>query len=143
MLNNVKCSFAVKQFLFIMIFCFGYLLQSIAQKQNKKPDIETVIVAIVTKRLDLTEAEANAFFPVFNNYRKEYRTQVMQAKDDEIKKAEAILVVQKKYKPQFVKILSSEARANKTFKVHNDLMQRLKNLQERRKNKIAEKPNVI
>ncbi len=103
----------------------------------KKVDIEAVIVAYITKKMNLTAAEAQEFWPVFNNYKKEFKATATET--DEIKKSEAIVALQKKYKPQFQQILKSESRANNIFKVHRDLMQRLKQLIENRKNRVQQR----
>jgi phosphotransferase system IIB component len=101
---------------------------------NRKEKIEKVIVAMVTKRLELTVEEAQLFWPTFNKFRVDMRTAITPIKDDEIKKNEAIIGVQKKYKPQFQKILGTEERANKVFKIFNEMTARLKQMQERKNN---------
>ncbi len=105
-----------------------------ADNANRKEKIEKVIVAMVTKKLDLTVEEAQLFWPTFNKFRVDMRTAIAPVKDDEIKKNEAIIAVQKKYKPEFQKILGSEQRANKVFKIFNEMMAKLKQMQDRRNN---------
>jgi hypothetical protein len=121
----------------LIIFTFITAL-SFAQKDNKrnKHPIEKVIVAYMTKNLSLTADEADAFMPIFKNYMKDHRTATITNKNDEIKKNEAVLEVQKKYKPQFLTILKTEDRANKVFRLHQQLIVRLKSGQEKRKAKL-------
>jgi 5'-deoxynucleotidase YfbR-like HD superfamily hydrolase len=115
----------------IWSICVMLTITTHAQERQKKVDIEAIIVAFITKKMNLTADEAQEFWPVFNNYRTEHKATIKET--DEIKKNETIVVIQKKYKPQFQKILKSEARANQTFKVHMELLQRLKQFSERRK----------
>ncbi len=120
-------------FTMLLITCIGHL-QMVAQTPDgdKKQDVQKVIVAYVTQSLNLTQEEANQFFPVFKEYMKEHRNAVKANEKDEIAKAEGILVVQKKYKPKFTTILNSETRANKAFKMHAQLLNRLKTVRDRR-----------
>jgi phosphotransferase system IIB component len=123
--------------LFILHFSFGAQAQAGndgADNANRKEKIEKVIIAMVTKRLDLTVEEAQLFWPTFNKFRVDMKAAVTPVKDDEIKKNEAIIGVQKKYKPQFQKILGTEERANKVFKIFNEMTARLKQMQERKNN---------
>lgn len=100
--------------------------------------IRKLLIYEMTKRLDLSVDEAQKFWPVFNNYESEWRTAIKNNKDDEIKRSEAILAAQKKYKPDFQRVLNSEERANRVFKVHRDLIDKLKQqadrIKERREN---------
>jgi hypothetical protein len=127
----------------IILWCLLSIVTNVtmAQDKGKKADVDAVIVAFITKKLNLTVAEAQDFWPVFNNYKKEVKA--TNNETDEIKRSEAVLNIQKKYKPQFQKILNSETRANNTFKVHRDLMQRLKQIGEHRKAKMQRKGQPV
>lgn len=128
----------MKRILLYIVILFS-ALQLNAQESNgeKKTTVEAAVVAYVTKNLNLTVDEANAFMPVFKNYMKEHRAATVDKENDEIKKNEAIIVVQRKFKPQFQAILNSEKRANSAFRVHQQLVQRLKTVADRRKKRPA------
>jgi hypothetical protein len=129
----------------ILLWCIVAILTTTtttnAQDAPKKVDVEAVIVAYITKKMNLTVTEAQEFWPVFNNYRKEHKATIKET--DEIKKNEAVVAIQKKYKPQFQKILNSEQRANQTFRVHKDLLHRLKQFSEHRKDKPQRKGRAV
>ena len=111
---------------------------------------ETVIVGYVTKKLNLTVEEAQQFWPVYNNFTSELRASATANNGDEIKKTETMLAVQKKYKPEFSKVLKSDERANQVFIITRNLQtmaERRKQeargenserrpMQERKKNKL-------
>jgi hypothetical protein len=102
---------------------------------DKKKDVEAIFAAYITKKLNLSVDEAQQFWPVFNTYRKEFRESIKDLDNDEIKRNEAIITVQKKYKPQFQKVLKTEDRANKVFKIQRDFLQKIKDRRQNRPNK--------
>lgn len=104
--------------------------------------IRKLLIYQMTKKLDLSEAEAQKFWPVFNNYEKEWRTAIKNNKDDVIKRNEAILSAQKKYKPDFQRVLNSEDRANRVFKEHDNIIEQLKKQAERMKERRENNPRM-
>jgi hypothetical protein len=63
----------VKKALWSFIMCFTLSLTSIAQDYKKRSEqIESIKVAFITSKLDLTTDEAQRFWPVYNNYQKEF-----------------------------------------------------------------------
>jgi predicted Holliday junction resolvase-like endonuclease len=128
-----------KIILFIIVLLFTANIvhaQPVGNKGNRQEKIEAILVAFVTKHLDLTVDEAQQFWPVYNKYNEEYKNAVKNNRTDEIKKNEAILTVQKKYKPNFLKILKTEERTNKVFLINK----KIKDLIERRKNNNSNRP---
>jgi len=95
------------------------------QAQRQRPDMNTRIaelkkiqameLAFITKELNLNPAEAQKFWPIFNQYRNDLK-QAAQAKDykDNLDRQQKMLDVRKKYKNDFEKVVSQE-RANKVF----------------------------
>jgi hypothetical protein len=125
----------MKKIFFGVFVLFALLQTTTAQIENEGPrkdQIEKVMVAFITKKLELTVEEAQQFWPVFNNYKKEVRIASLGNKKDVIAQNEAILTIQKKYKPQFQRILKSEERANKVFVVTNELGEKLRKVRENR-----------
>lgn len=97
--------------------------------------IRKLLMYEMTKRLNLSEVEAQKFWPVFNSYEKEWRNAIKSNKEDVIKRNEAILNAQKKYKPDFQRVLNSEDRANRVFREHDNIIRIMMNAKDRRDNK--------
>jgi hypothetical protein len=122
---------------------------------NTKEKIEAEKVAFITKKMDLTPLESQAFWPVYNQYRKELESTRQDKKDllhDSKKKYETMtdaeiekaiqesfvmeqheLDLKKKYFFEFKKIISSKKivklyRAERLWTLQ--LVQRLKDLQQ-------------
>ncbi len=53
-----------------IIFVLGFYLLSFSQ--NNRDKIKTLKIAFITERLNLTEKEAQAFWPVYNNFEEEF-----------------------------------------------------------------------
>ena len=63
----------IKKGFWIFTMCFALTLQSLAQKNwGRSEQIESIKVAFITSKLDLTSEEAQKFWPVYNNYTKEF-----------------------------------------------------------------------
>ncbi len=63
----------VKRGLWIFVVCFMFTLPVSAQKSwGRSEQIESIKVAFITSKLDLTSDEAEKFWPVYNNYTKEF-----------------------------------------------------------------------
>ncbi len=83
---------------------------------------ESLKVAYITKELNLTIAEAEKFWPVYNAYQAE----IKKAKKDNIQNPdplvleEQVLNIRKKFKDSFKKVLGSDERANKLFIAENE-----------------------
>jgi pyruvate/2-oxoacid:ferredoxin oxidoreductase beta subunit len=83
--------------------------------------------------LDLTPAEAEKFWPVYNE-QKEAGHKVMQdKKEDEIEFQESMLVIRKRFKKDLMPILKSEERVNQALKVDRELVNKMRNEMMRRK----------
>ena len=129
-------------FLITILICSNATAQIGGDNGNRKDQVEKIIVAYITKKLDLTVEEAQQFWPVFNKYQAEYRMANKNNKDDVIGANEAELAVQKKYKPEFQRVLKSEVRANKVFVVHNNLLTEMKRLKNRRQGDNNDRPRL-
>ncbi len=105
------------------------LLHAQVESENRKEQVEKIVIAYITKKLDLTVDEAQQFWPVYNKFTTDLRTAVKEVKQDEIKKAEATLAVQKRYQPEFKRILKSDDRSNQVFVITRNL----KDMAEKRK----------
>jgi Spy/CpxP family protein refolding chaperone len=110
-------------------------------RQNNAEIVRKIFIGHMTKQLNLTESEAQQFWPVFNNYEGEWRGVLKQNGEDVIKRDAALLELKKKYKPDFQRVLSnSEPRANKVFMVHDKFMINLRNMMEKRQERRGNNP---
>ncbi len=73
--------------------------------------IEALRIAFITKQLQLTPQEAEKFWPVYNIYDNDMRNTVRDHREksgSELELEEKILNLHKKYKPDFLKVISEE-----------------------------------
>jgi hypothetical protein len=109
------------------------------QKQMTKEQrerLELFSIQFITKKLNLTPAEAEKFWPVYNEQKAASRNLMQTAKEDEIAFQEAMLVIRKKFKKDLMPILKSEERVNLALKVDRDLLNRMRNEMMRRKRQM-------
>ena len=101
--------------------------------KQQRERLESFRIQFITKKLDLTPAEAEKFWPVYNE-QKEASHNLMQAKkEDEIEFQEAMLVIRKKFKKDLMPILKTEERVNLALKVDRELLNKMRNEMMRRK----------
>ena len=101
--------------------------------KEQRERLESFRIQFITKKLDLTPAEAEKFWPVYNE-QKEASHNLMQAKkEDEIEFQEAMLVIRKKFKKDLMPILKTEERVNLALKVDRELLNKMRNEIMRRK----------
>ena len=76
--------------------------------------IKAIYVAYMTQELQLTEEEAQRFWPIHAEFHQEMKSKHRQT-TDELEKEESLLNTKKKYKERFIKSIGEE-RANLFFK---------------------------
>jgi hypothetical protein len=121
--------------LFIMLGCFS-LLKAQNGNGQKGEKIQALKIAFITQKLQLTSAEAQKFWPVYNQYENEVKNIRTNNKNgDVLENEEQLLNVRKKYKPQFEKIIGPQ-KMNNLFNAERDfrnvLIKRLKNRNQQR-----------
>jgi len=122
----------MKKIILVLLIVCGLTANSFAQKGEK---MQAIKVAYITREVNLTEDEAQKFWPVYNKYFEELKTARDQNKADELAFEEKSLAIRKRYKADFKKILVDDARVNTVFVVDRNFMEMLKNrLQDRKKN---------
>ena len=104
-----------------------------AMNKEQRERLELFSIQFITKKLNLTPAEAEKFWPVYNEQKAASRNLMQTAKEDEIAFQEAILVIRKRFKKDLMPILKSEERVNLALKVDRDLLNRMRNEMMRRK----------
>ena len=130
--------------LFITCCFLAFLCTSaFAQKNSERfQKIEIAKVAYITKRLDLSPQEAQKFFPIYNQYRKEMRTIVRQKRSqatnkkpsrNELEFDSEVLACKKKYRERFKEAIP-ESKASQFFEVERQFREQLfKELKDRNK----------
>jgi hypothetical protein len=133
--------------LFLMLAMFlGITVFAVAQDNTDDDDpkegggrVYAMLVAYLTKELNLSSEEAQKFWPIYNQYRTEIRKTRVDAKANNAKVIdtdEKLLKIRKRYDGEFAKALSRD-KVDKLFKVENQFATALRReLQERRQNNL-------
>jgi hypothetical protein len=104
-----------------------------AMNKEQRQRLELFSIQFITKKLNLTPAEAEKFWPIYNEQKAASRNLMQTAKEDEIAFQEAMLVIRKKFKKDLMPILKTEERVNLALKVDRDLLNRMRNEMMRRR----------
>jgi hypothetical protein len=104
-----------------------------AMNKEQRERLELFSIQFITKKLNLTPAEAEKFWPIYNEQKAASRNLMQTAKEDEIAFQEAMLVIRKKFKKDLMPILKTEERVNLALKVDRDLLNRMRNEMMRRR----------
>jgi hypothetical protein len=104
-----------------------------AMNKEQRQRLELFSIQFITKKLNLTPAEAEKFWPVYNEQKAASRNLMQTAKEDEIAFQEAMLVIRKKFKKDLMPILKTEERVNLALKVDRELLNKMRNEMMRRK----------
>jgi len=121
----------MKRCLLFTILVFAVLF---APAQNGTR-IETLKIAYITNRLNLSPEEAQRFWPIYNNYSLEMKVARMKAMNNnnsEIELDEALLNIRKKYSVQFGQVLPP-AKVDIFFKSEKEFGHFVQKEMERRK----------
>lgn len=116
-----------KIFTALLIF-FSATLTTFAQPGKERGDgvgrqkIEALYIAYITRELNLTETEAQKFWPVHTQYDNELRA--MKGDASELEKQQNILNVKKKYESRFHQIIGAD-RTNDFFRKDAEFRKRL------------------
>ena len=124
--------------LYIFLLCgFSVQAQPGLGGGNKEQKIEALYVAYMTRELNLTEDDAQKFWPVHKQYDDEIRG--VRKETDEIERQQAVLNIKKKYQDRFIKILGAN-RTNDFFvkdgEFRKKLVERLKNMRQQNQNNL-------
>ncbi|MGN6531526.1 MAG: hypothetical protein ACTHK0_07215 [Ginsengibacter sp.] len=120
----------MKKYLLIVIILFGSFSFVSAQNGQRAEKVQELKIAFITQKLQLTPAEAEKFWPVYNSYENEIKQLRSTNKNgDVLENEQKLLNIRKNYKPSFEKILGAQ-RANDLYNVERDfrnvLIKRLK-----------------
>ncbi len=100
----------MKQFLLVLILftgSFNFVKAQDKDREGRSEKIQSLKIAFITQKLELTADEAQKFWPVYNSYETEIRQAYKDSKagGDAIDNEEKILNVKKKYRTEFIKTL--------------------------------------
>ncbi len=98
-----------------------------------KEKIELYKIQFITKKLSLTSAEAEAFWPVYEAQKKVMKEIIATKSNDEIQLQEAILNARKKFKSDLKPVLKSEERVNDALKIEREFLKKMRLEMNRRK----------
>jgi hypothetical protein len=122
----------MKKYLLFLIAIFGSFSFVMAQNTNSQrgEKIKALKIAFITQKLQLTSAEAEKFWPVYNQYDNEIRQLRSNNRNgDVLENEQKLLGTRKKYKSSFEKILGPQ-RLNDLYNAERDfrnvLIRRLK-----------------
>ena len=90
---------------------------------KKQEKIQSLYVAFITQKLELTAAEAQVFWPVHNEFDKEVKT--VDINLPELEREQKVLDIKKRFEPRFNKILLNPKRVDKLFRLHGEFRKKL------------------
>jgi hypothetical protein len=119
---------------FLVVFFITSYLCGAQDSLRRESAIESLKIGFITKRINLTPEEAQKFWPVYNKYSSELKSVRHKPTlgEDVLVMEERVLNIRKKYKSEFLKVISQD-RLNEFYKSELDFMRFLhKNLDNRR-----------
>ena len=135
----------MKKYLLILLFTisgsFSILKAQVPDEETRAEKIQSLKIAFITQKLQLTPDEAQKFWPVYNQYDKEVHS--IESDNDPnhppLYKEEKLLDTRKKYLGSFEKILGQD-KTNRLFNAEKDfrglLIRRLQNRNPQRFNQL-------
>jgi hypothetical protein len=127
----------MKKYLLILFTLFTFSLANAQNGNGQRIEkIQALKIAFITQRLDLTPAEAEKFWPIYNDYEHELNNLRLNNRNgDVLDNEQKLLNIKKKYSPSFEKVLGPQ-KLNKFFNAEkefrNILIKRLKTQRQQR-----------
>jgi hypothetical protein len=125
----------MKHFLLSLFMMMGLASQAQPPNNNREEKIEALYIAYMTRELNLTEDDAQKFWPVHAQYDNEIKN--LRSESSELERQQAVLNIKKKYQDRFTKILGAERTNNffiKDGEFRKKLIERLKNMRQQNQN---------
>lgn len=129
----------MKKILLTLLVMLSFAGATMAQQppmmdENRREEkIQALYVAYMTKELNLTEDEAQRFWPIHSQYEKEMKG--LRKDMEELDRQQAMLDIKKKYQDRFSKVLGA-ARTDEFYKKDNEfrkqMLERLKKIRQQR-----------
>ena len=136
----------MRHYFFTCLALFLFVGTSLAQSMESRfQQIETAKLAYISKELQLTPAEAQKFFPLYNEYKDEIRKIIYEKRGDgsslrnrsgnELEFDSNILACKKKYRKLFSTAIPP-SKASRFFEVESEFREKLfKELENRSKHR--------
>lgn len=128
----------MKKILLLFLFSVTAMLSAMSQQRNndREEKLQALKIAFLTQKLELSAADAEKFWPVYNQYDREIQNLRDNRKGkDVLENEQQLLDIRKKYKPRFEKILGTN-RYNSLYNAEREfrtvLIKRLKNPRSKR-----------
>jgi len=122
-----------------LIALIGFTGIALAQEQpqpdpKQEEKIQALEIAFISRKLELTPDEAQRFWPVYNDYKKDMRQVMINQKNnpnkDVVDNEQKLIDVRKKYRDRFIGVIG-QPRMNKFFQAEREfrgvLLNQLKN----------------
>lgn len=104
----------MKHFLiYISIFCCTISLASAQAGEPREQKIQALYVAYITQQINLTEDEAQRFWPIHAQYDSEIKA--ANSNQNELERQQTSLNIKKKYQDRFIKVIGVD-RTNNFYK---------------------------
>lgn len=130
----------MKKFLLIaslfLVGSTGLFAQDDDDQNEGNEKIRDKMSEYIQKRLDLSDAEAKKFTPVFIQYFKEWRQTLRDNRDDKLVRQQKLVDLRLRYRTQFRDMLG-EKRGNQVFNHQDRFIQELRDL---RRNRLENNP---
>ena len=101
--------------------------------KERQQKMEMYKVQFVTKKLQLSKEEAEAFWPVYEANRREMQEIIKSKMGDEIALQEAMLNAKKRLKVSLKPVLKTDDRINQALKIDREFLNRMKGEMGKRK----------
>ena len=93
----------------LLLFMFSGTFTMVHAQGNRSEKVEALKIAFLTQKLQLTSAQAEKFWPVYNEYEAELQSVRKENKSGDMLDGEQkLLDTRKKYKDSFEKILGAQ-----------------------------------
>ena len=127
---------------FVMVGCFSGIKAQNPGDDTRAEKIQSLKIAFITQKLQLTTDEAEKFWPIYNQYDNEMRNAQVNGRNPGVpplETEEKLLNIRKKYQSTFEKVISPQ-KLNKLFNAETDfrgiLIRRLQNRNQQRLNQL-------
>jgi hypothetical protein len=122
-MNLLKKSLTALLFISFAFISLSAQAQPDENKEKRQKKIKALYVAFVTQELNLTETEAQQFWPIHGEYENEIKG-INEKKLPELEREESVLNVKKKYVDRFKKIIGAE-RTDSFFRKDGEFRKKL------------------
>jgi len=95
-------------------------------RPEQKEKIELFKIQFITKNLELTTTEAEAFWPVYEAHKKMIQDIIKTKMNDEILLQESMLDARKKYRADLLPVLKTDERVNKALRVEREFLYKMR-----------------